>query len=145
MKPPSEVTVLSDNEPVPSLLPLLLEALDIASSSPFLSAVEGMSSEGREVGEGREGVVGKGSRFSGFDIEPFRLTDPCWDAAEGPPTTTLETETEVVAGVTVGRLMLEARFGALIAPCSRSTLFRVGDDFDEFTPSSRLSGVSRAR
>lgn len=59
---------------------------------------------------------GSGSRFvSGFDIESLRRTDPWLCSGEvGDPTTTLETETEVVAGVTEGLLTLEARLGVAV-------------------------------
>lgn len=70
MNPPSEVTVLSDNESIPSLLPLLLEVLQ--SSSFFVlrgtikdrggSALRGV---GEEVGDALEPDT-EDRRFSGI-------------------------------------------------------------------------------
>ena len=50
---------------------------------------------------------------------------------------TLDRDTEVVEGVTEGPLQAELRFGGTDA--SRSMLLCLGEDWDEWTPSMRLS------
>lgn len=69
MKPPSEVTVLSDNESSPSLLPLLLEVLQ---SSSFFALRGTINDRGDSVfrGDGEE-EVGDATEP---DIEDRRFT-----------------------------------------------------------------------
>lgn len=152
MNPPSEVTVLSESDPIPSLLPLLLEALD-KLSSPERETVSGITREiGGFVGTDERkgdaamtGVEGKASRFSGRDNEDLLRAwrDPR-DRGVGLFATTFDKETEVVAGVTEGRevtvcrRMLDERLGG-VEVFSSSTSFRFGDDCKE---STRRLGVS---
>lgn len=75
--------------------------------------------EGGEVREDCGGLAGGGGPNEGssrllsavFEIDSFRRTDPWLCGEVGEPTTTFDTETEVVAGVTDGLLTLEARLG----------------------------------
>lgn len=53
-----------------------------------------------------------------------------WDRISKGEATTLETETEVVAGLGVGRLTLEMRCGIAELSC-----LRLGDEWDEYVPS----------
>ena len=105
MKAPSDVTVLSESDPTPSLLPLLLEALESLSSSERLTAVEITNGFGRGGADLVEGLVvdvggGTASFFSGFETDDLRPPE----AAGELLATTLDTDTEVVTGVIVGLL-----------------------------------------
>lgn len=68
MKPPSEVTVLSDNESSPSLLPLLLEVLQ---SSSFFALRGTINDRGGSVLRGAGEEVGDGTLP---DMEDRRFT-----------------------------------------------------------------------
>lgn len=135
---------------MPSLLPLLLEALERLSSSAR-GTVGGMMREmGRGGGVGLNGegmlvvVDGEGgrSRFSGRVTDDLlRAAEPPTETGEGPLATTLDRDTDVVAGVTVGLRTLDARLGGVDA-LSKSTVLRLGDEFEDWTPSIRRSGVS---
>ena len=122
MNPPSEVTVLSDNESRPSLLPPLLEVLQ---SSSFVALRGTINDRGDSVLRGTEEEVGDGTVP---DIEDRRFgwvsRDERVSAAK-----TLEIETEVVAGVTAGRLTLETRRG--VEELSRSMGLRLGEELEE--------------
>lgn len=152
MNPPSEVTVLSEKFPCPSLLPLLLEALDRLSSFARETILGMTREEGRAEGGGagagadRSGEVVLGtedcSRRSGrVTDDRRRAEDP--PNADGLCATTLDTETEVVAGVvTVGLLLPGVRLGARLVGgdgFSSSMSLRLGDELDE---SIRRLGVS---
>jgi len=122
VNPPSEVTVLSDNESRPSLLPPLLEVLQ---SSSFVALRGTINDRGDSVLRGTEEEVGDGTVP---DIEDRRFgwvsRDERVSAAK-----TLEIETEVVAGVTAGRLTLETRRG--VEELSRSMGLRLGEELEE--------------
>lgn len=115
MKPPSEVTVLSVSELRP-LLPLLLDA---PQSSSFLE-VRGM------MKDGTCSVLRDADEPAGPGIEARNFRGASWLLWERLSATTLETETEVVAGVTVGRRALDMRRG--VSGFSMSVGFRLGDD-----------------
>lgn len=154
MNPPSEVTVLSEKFPRPSLLPLLLEALERLSSFAR-ETIFGITREvGRAGGAGARAAAGAdrsgevalgavdGSRLSGrVTDDRRRAEDP--PNADGLWAMTLDTDTEVVAGVvTVGRLLAGARLGVRVGGgdgFSNSMSFRFGDEFDD---SIRRLGVS---
>jgi len=117
VKPPSEVTVLSVIELRPPLLPLLLDA---PQSSSFLE-VRGMMKEGARSALR---VAADESTEPGIKVRNFRGVS--WLLWERLSATILETETEVVAGVTAGRRVLDIRRGG--TGFSISVGFRLGDD-----------------
>jgi hypothetical protein len=98
---------------------------------------------GAVTGAGRKGEAGlgivDGSRRSGRVTDDLRRAEDPPDA-DGLCATTLDTETEVVAGVvTVGRLVPGVRRGGVDDVFSSSISFRFGDEFNE---STRRLGVS---
>lgn len=132
MKPPSDVTVLSESEPIPSLLPLLLDALLKNSSFPVRGTRNAASLRG--AGSGAAAAFAATLGAAVVDIDGLR-------AARLSAATTFETDTDVVAGVSVGRRVLGERC-AVGESISRD--LRLGDEFDEWVPSPRRSGGPEA-
>lgn len=131
MNPPSDVTVLSDIDPFPSLLPLLLDALD-ELSSPFLD------------GRGITKDIGWSALRDGGVTGEFELES---DARRRPElwlrlsAIMAEIDTEVVAGETVGRRMLVIRRG--VTWLSRSICLRLGEERDDWVLSERSAAGRR--
>lgn len=90
--------MLSETEPRPSLLPLLLEALLKASLADLGTRKESLRETSATIGGGTEGDIDDLRSF-GEDSLGDRLS----------ATTTLVIDTEVVAGVSTGRLVLPER------------------------------------
>lgn len=125
MNPPSDVTVLSESEPIPSLLPLLLDALLANSSLPAPRGTRNAASLRSEAAAAAGATA--------VDIDGLR-------GARLSAATTFDTDTDVVAGVSTGRRMLGERCVGL----SISRDLRLGDELDDCVPSTRRSGAPEA-
>lgn len=121
--------MLSVSDPSPSLLPLLLDALD--KSSSFL-VERGITKEA----ERSDWRCGDDEDLEELEIDERRRMGAC-------DTTTFESNTEGVAGVTDGRPDELLRLGVIDE--SRSTFLRLGDECDECIPSIRLSAAESPR
>lgn len=129
--------MLSVRDPIESL-PLLLEALDMLSPS-FLGG-RGITKEA-----GRWSALrGGGEDFAGgvfeLDTDARRRTE-VWPFDGRLSATTLETETDGVEGVTVGRRTPRLRRGD--TGVSKSRFLRLGEEWDECGPSTCFSEMSR--